>query len=328
MRRRFRRRKLPDSSVRQRRRTANTGGLPDFLPGRLVLAPGSLRDYDALASFHYLHGRPATVAAVWTVRYVPPPDVARASRPRARAQRPGKAERVPRLAARAASARARCPRHDGARRNARATTPGSRLVAAAVLSYPVPSCLPRRAALHIRGKRRAELRFANRHLRTISRVVVHPQFRALGLSGALIRRLLQDCDTRYVEALAVMAEAHPMFKRVGKQRIPVACSSKTRRRHRPPAYFIIDRHARGRDSFGCRTSALTPSPGTPGEGGGGGQAARRARTGPHPNPPTHHEYAVTSAYRGRAKRLSAVTTSATSRSRRPRTTSSRNFKGG
>jgi GNAT superfamily N-acetyltransferase len=260
MQRRFRRRTRFDSSVGRRRHMhpcATENSLPDFLPGRLLLAPGSLRDYDALASFHYLHGRPATAAAVWTVRYV--------SRAHSRITgfQPVRAAHERRSVL---SSRDR--RHGLKTRDTRGALPragsalridSSRLVAAAVLSYPVPSCLPRRAALRIRGKRRAELRFANRHLRTISRVVVHPQFRALGLSGALIRRLFQHCDTRYVEALAVMADAHPMFTRVGMSRIHVACSSKTRRAHRPPAYFLIDRIAAGRDfPFASPSSALPP----------------------------------------------------------------------
>jgi hypothetical protein len=252
MRRRFRPRKRPDSFVRQRRRTTHIEGLPDFLPGRLILAPGSLRDYDALATFHYLPGRPATAARVWTVRYVPH-HVARASRPRACGS-----SRSFGPVARAANARARCPRHVGIPRNGRETI-DSHLVAAAVLSYPLPSCLPRRAALRIRGRRRAELRFANRNLRTISRVVVHPQFRAMGLSRALIRRLFKDCATRYVEALAVMADAHPMFTRAGMRRINVACSSKTRRSHRPPAYFLIDRADAGREFPFASPSSPEPS---------------------------------------------------------------------
>src|SRR5438874_5724607 len=88
----------------------------------------------------------------------------------------------------------------------------SRVVAVAVLSYPVPSFLPRRRVLRITGSRKCELRFANRHIRTISRVIVHPQFRALGLSTRLVHCLCENCDTRYVEAMAIMGQAHPMFE--------------------------------------------------------------------------------------------------------------------
>jgi hypothetical protein len=88
----------------------------------------------------------------------------------------------------------------------------TRVVAVGVLSYPVPSCLPRERFLGRTGfTRKQNLRFANENVRTISRVVVHPQFRSLGLSTILVRRLCQMCDTRYVESLAVMARAHPFL---------------------------------------------------------------------------------------------------------------------
>src|SRR3954462_2185867 len=63
-------------------------------------------------------------------------------------------------------------------RPAHPTRARSRVVAVAVLSWPAPSSLPREAALGRLGRfdRTANLRFANRHVRTISRVIVHPQF--------------------------------------------------------------------------------------------------------------------------------------------------------
>ena len=86
---------------------------------------------------------------------------------------------------------------------------GPRLVAVGVVSFPAPTCHARRAVLGLRGSRRAELKFANRNIRTISRVIVHPQFRTLGLSSRLVRWICKHCKTRYVEALAVMGRVHP-----------------------------------------------------------------------------------------------------------------------
>ncbi|HVT87404.1 MAG TPA: GNAT family N-acetyltransferase, partial [Tepidisphaeraceae bacterium] len=81
---------------------------------------------------------------------------------------------------------------------------------------------------------REHLLFANEQIRTISRVVVHPQFRSIGLSSVLVRCLIQQCSTRYVEALAQMGRAHPFFEKAGMRRIdPV--NEKT------PVYFIYDR---------------------------------------------------------------------------------------
>src|SRR4051812_2433925 len=110
-----------------------------ILPGRLWVTRGSMRDYDALAQFHYVAPRPATIADIRVVRY-----------------------------------------RDGPRAK-------PRVIAAGVLSYPVPSSDCREIYLGRSDRSRNEnLCFANRHIRTISRVIVHPQFRALGLSTLLV----------------------------------------------------------------------------------------------------------------------------------------------
>ncbi len=62
-------------------------------------------------------------------------------------------------------------------------------------------------------------RFINDNIRTISRVVVHPQFRCLGLSTLLVREMCRRCPTRYVESIAVMGRFHPFFERAGMRRI-------------------------------------------------------------------------------------------------------------
>jgi GNAT superfamily N-acetyltransferase len=160
--------------------------LPTFLPGRFTLAPGTARDYDALARFHYLAGRPATFAAIVRVAY-------------AGADEP------------------------------------PRVVAVGVLSYPAITCFARERALGLcmhDGRERA--RFVNAHVRTISRVIVHPQFRALGLATALVRRLIEICPTRYVEAIAHMGRAHPLFERAGMRRFDPPHET-------DPVYFLLDR---------------------------------------------------------------------------------------
>ena len=112
-----------------------------------------------------------------------------------------------------------------------------RTVAVGVLSYPVPSCRPRERWFGLAGSRDQNLRFANASLRTISRVVVHPQFRALGLSTLLVRCLCHHCDTRYVEAIAQMGHVHPLFARAGMTRTNLDHLEE-------PAYFVLDRHAK------------------------------------------------------------------------------------
>jgi GNAT superfamily N-acetyltransferase len=153
-----------------------------FLPGRLLLEPGTSRDYRQLERFHYVPGRPATIVDV--VRIV----------------------------------------HELPQR----TT----LAAVGVLSYPVPCCTGRRIFFsHGPPMRyREHLRFANNHLRTISRVIVHPQYRSLGLAVWLVRHLIDTCPTPWVEAIARMGRVHPFFEHAGMIRVPVPTDS--------PAYFI------------------------------------------------------------------------------------------
>jgi GNAT superfamily N-acetyltransferase len=112
-----------------------------------------------------------------------------------------------------------------------------RAVAVACLSYPTLACRMRQCALGLEAMGSAERNcFVNTHIRTISRVIVHPQFRSLGLASALVRRILDDCPTRYVEALAMMGRAHPLFERAGMHRADPE-------RPDDPIYYWLDRLA-------------------------------------------------------------------------------------
>jgi ribosomal protein S18 acetylase RimI-like enzyme len=100
-----------------------------------------------------------------------------------------------------------------------------RVVAVGVLTYPVPSCLARERALDL-GQTRYEatkIRWLNRNLRTISRIIVHPQFRGVGLASELVRVMCRESGVKHIEAMAMMGIAVPFFERAGMQR------------HQPPA---------------------------------------------------------------------------------------------
>jgi GNAT superfamily N-acetyltransferase len=168
--------------------------ISNVLPGRILPEPGQPSDYFELERFHYLPKAPRTWQAVWRIRY----------------QRLRTAVR-------------------------RLEPEPVQLVAVAVLSWPVPTILARDRFFGMVGCSYGQkLRFANQHIRTISRVVVHPQFRSLGLATRLIECLCTHCPTRYIDAIAMMAHAHPMFARAGMRRV---ASDDPRR----PAYFILDR---------------------------------------------------------------------------------------
>ena len=149
---------------------------------RLTFAPGTIHDYDVLASHHYRSGRPGTCARVLTLRSDRPTVVGRFIQ-----------------------------RRDE-----------SRAVAVLVESMPMLSCRLRDVALDGRYRRAGTNAVAagraallNCEMRTISRVIVHPQWRGLGLATWLVRAALDDATTIFTEALAAMGDVHPFFERAG-----------------------------------------------------------------------------------------------------------------
>lgn len=63
--------------------------------------------------------------------------------------------------------------------------------------------------------RRENIRRVNRELRCISRVIVAPAFRNLGVARALVAHYLARPDTPCTEALAAMGRVCPFFRRAG-----------------------------------------------------------------------------------------------------------------
>lgn len=97
-------------------------------------------------------------------------------------------------------------------------TAPQRPIAVLIESLPALSCRLRDAALdgrygHLRVKQRAKL--LNEELRCVSRVIVDPRWRGLGLAVRLVRHALATSTTRYTEALAVMGRVSPFFDRAG-----------------------------------------------------------------------------------------------------------------
>lgn len=185
--------------------------IPSYLPGRLRLCRGSARDYQALGRFHYRGGAPATFADVWVVHFHPHvhPDF---------------------------HPHAQCG-------DARVECGGESIpVAIGILSYPIPALAAREKALGLLDMTAQQrLEFINRHVRTISRIAVHPTYRSLGLARVLVRCILYHCPTRYVESLAVMGRVHPFLKLAGMKVHP---PQPTRPHHPPrPYYYLFDRQA-------------------------------------------------------------------------------------
>ena len=151
---------------------------PSELAENLHLETGSLDDYASLAHFHYRPGKPGTVIAVH--RYV---------------------HRAPTVVGRFLQ------------RGHQETLAG-----VLTLSMPHAGCVMRDYATNQRYRGidlTTGMIMLNREIRTISRVIVHPNFRGLGLAVRLVRYVLDNAQTEFTEALAVMGKAHPFFERAG-----------------------------------------------------------------------------------------------------------------
>ncbi|MCC7193337.1 MAG: hypothetical protein IT444_11200 [Phycisphaeraceae bacterium] len=143
----------------------------------LELRAGTRRDYRVLAKHHYRAGEPATITRVLVL--------AEPARAGSRWRRGGDStpaavllESLPSLACRLRD-QATCDRY-------------------AAIRDPVT-----RASL------------LNAEIRCISRVVVDPRWRGLGLAVRLVRAALRTATTPYTEALAAMGRVNPFFERAG-----------------------------------------------------------------------------------------------------------------
>jgi GNAT superfamily N-acetyltransferase len=155
---------------------------------------GALEDWYALAGFHYRSHLIGGVAKIFVLRYYE--DHASASRSMA----PGDNSRAETSSA---------PTNNSSNRE---------LIGVIAYSYPAVALAARNRALAplvARLPARGRARFWNAHLRTISRVVLDPNWRGLGLAARLVRETLPQAGTPYVEALAAMARVHPFFAQAG-----------------------------------------------------------------------------------------------------------------
>lgn len=147
----------------------------------LRLETGTLRDYHALSEFHYKGSNPGAVTAVY--RYV---------------------HHAPTVVGRYIS------------RKDESTTVGILL-----RCLPHLGCALRDYATNFRyrgfGSKGAGT-MLNKEMRTISRVVIDPRWRGLGLAVKLVRQALEEPETIYTEALAAMGRVHPFFEKAGMTR--------------------------------------------------------------------------------------------------------------
>lgn len=91
---------------------------------------------------------------------------------------------------------------------------GDELCGVIVYSYPPPTCFGRRLVLP-----NLSMKELNEKLSIITRVVVHPKYRTIGLGAKLVKETLPMAETPYVEMPAVMAKYNPFAEKAGMQKI-------------------------------------------------------------------------------------------------------------
>ncbi len=151
---------------------------------QLHLRRGGIKDYAALAEHHYRAAEPATATRVLVLEYDAPSVVGRFLGRRGERQ----------------------------------------VVGVLVESLPALNCKMRGEAMGERygswlsPTQRAAL--LNAEVRCISRVVIEPTWRGLGLAVRLVRAALEEPTTPVTEALAAMGQVSPFFEKAGMTAYP------------------------------------------------------------------------------------------------------------
>jgi hypothetical protein len=90
-----------------------------------------------------------------------------------------------------------------------------------VYSMPATGCQMRTIAagnLFSGLDKSTRLKLINKNIRTISRVIIEPRFRSLGLAARLAKETMPLMNVPFIEALAVMGRISPFFEKAGMTR--------------------------------------------------------------------------------------------------------------
>jgi ABC-type lipoprotein export system ATPase subunit/GNAT superfamily N-acetyltransferase len=82
-----------------------------------------------------------------------------------------------------------------------------------VYSYPPPNTFGRSQVW------KGSFQQLQKEMSTITRVIIHPKYRTIGLGIKLVKETLPLAPTRYVETLAVMAKYNPFFEKAGMEKV-------------------------------------------------------------------------------------------------------------
>jgi ABC-type lipoprotein export system ATPase subunit/GNAT superfamily N-acetyltransferase len=94
-------------------------------------------------------------------------------------------------------------------------------IGAIVYSYPTPFCFGRSKVY------KGTIQQLLKDVSLISRVVIHPKYRGIGLGEKLVSETLAAAGTPHIETVAVMAKYNPFFEKAGMQKIAQSKPHKT-----------------------------------------------------------------------------------------------------
>lgn len=141
---------------------------------------------------------------------------------------------------------------------------GAEPIGICVFCSPALSLRPRNRYFGLSGQRtRLTSRSLNQQLVTLSRVVLHPKYRGVGLASHFVRRCCELSGWPWVEALAEMGRINPFFERAGFVRVGtvgrgnqsrkghtgiygnrnqrlVSTETHAKSRHANPIYYVFD----------------------------------------------------------------------------------------
>ena len=107
---------------------------------------------------------------------------------------------------------------------------GTKTIGVIVYSMPSPGLELRNIAtgnFFAGFGRPTQLALANKNIRCISRVIIEPRFRGLGLASRLVRETMPEMGVPIIEAMAVMGLVNPFFERAGmtafSAKMPARC---------------------------------------------------------------------------------------------------------
>jgi GNAT superfamily N-acetyltransferase len=148
---------------------------------KLQIVPGCFDDYKKLAHFHYRDSCPGPFAAIFAIK-------------------PTKAL--------------------GARSVVRLRSPPIGTETVGVIVYTMPSMgaeLRNIATCNVFAgfDNVTRLSLINKNIRCISRVIIEPRFRGLGLASRLVRETMPEMNVPIIEAMAVMGLVNPFFEKAG-----------------------------------------------------------------------------------------------------------------